>query len=217
MTEVREFFEREPWWEAAFEQAWASWRAGSLGIGAVIVDTAGTIVASGRNRVLEPAGSGRIAGTLLAHAEMNAMAELDLGTGEGLCVYTTVEPCVMCLATMVAIRVDRVRFAVEDPVFDGVGAVLGTHPYCADRLPESEGLDMALLSAVASLWPFASRAWAKPGQPPREEWLVGRRPCWDAAVQAVSSGLLTRLVDSGAPMPAVVEALEPVLRDAGAL
>ncbi|HXW38455.1 MAG TPA: nucleoside deaminase, partial [Acidimicrobiales bacterium] len=180
MDDARAFFESEPIWEAAFHQAWDSWRSGSLGIGSVVADAEGRIVARGRNRVLERAGSGRIAGTLLAHAEMNALADLDLATGEGLCVYTTVEPCIMCLATMVAVRVPRVRYAAKDPVFDGLAGALAAHPFCVDRIPETTALGVPVLCSVAALWPMASRVWARPGHPPRAEWLGSNGPIWDA-------------------------------------
>jgi hypothetical protein len=148
---------------------------------------------------------------------MNALASLDLATGEGLCVYTTVEPCIMCLATMVAVRVERVRYAAKDPVFDGLASTLETHPFCADRVPESTALEVPVLSRVAALWPLASRVWAKPGQPPRQEWLAEIGPVWEVAIDAVGSGLLSRLVDAGAEMIEVVEELAPMLRSAGAI
>jgi tRNA(Arg) A34 adenosine deaminase TadA len=216
MDDARAFFASEPLWEAAFDQAWESWRSGSLGIGSVVADADGRIVARGRNRVLEPEGSGRIAGTLLAHAEMNALAGLDLATGEGLCLYTTVEPCMMCMAAIIGVRVGRVRYATKDPVFDGLAAALATHPYCADRIPERRELGVPLLAAVAMFWPFAARVWAQPGRTPRPEWLAEHTPVWEAARAAVGSGLLARLVDTGAGMIDVVEELAPVLRRAGA-
>lgn len=80
----------------AFEQAWISWQAGSLGIGAVLADADDRVVTTGRNRVLESACDAPLAGSLLGHAEMTAFAELGLRTARGLTLYTTVEPCLMC-------------------------------------------------------------------------------------------------------------------------
>lgn len=71
-------------WNIAFELAWESWCAGSLGIGAVLVDADGRVADRARNRVLEQPGSGLVAGTLLAHAEMDVLAALELRTAEGL-------------------------------------------------------------------------------------------------------------------------------------
>ena len=44
-------------WQRAFEAAWASWRSGSLGIGAVITNAQADIVAVGQNRLMDPPGA----------------------------------------------------------------------------------------------------------------------------------------------------------------
>ena len=69
--------ELEPPYRVALDLAWQSARAGSLGIGAVITDADGTVVATGRNRLMEhEPGEDLLAGTSLAHAEMNALGKL---------------------------------------------------------------------------------------------------------------------------------------------
>lgn len=82
-------------WKASYEEAWALWSAGCFGIGCAVVDGQGSIVARGRNRVMERASDpGVLAETLIAHAEMNTLAVLPLerGTGGDLALYTTMEP-----------------------------------------------------------------------------------------------------------------------------
>src|SRR4051794_39612912 len=77
-------------WRICLEQAWASWRSGSAGVGAVIVDEAEDVVGVGRNRMIErPEEPGVLAGTFLAHAEINALAQLPLGDTSRLTLYTT--------------------------------------------------------------------------------------------------------------------------------
>jgi tRNA(Arg) A34 adenosine deaminase TadA len=210
------FEEVEPAWRDAFDQAWASWAAGSMGIGAVLVDHDGVVEARGRNRVLEGRGSGPIAGALVAHAEMDAFADLGVRTAEGLTLYTTVEPCLMCAATAIAMRTTRVRFAAADPVFQGLDVALAAHAYCAERMPTRAALDHPLLAAVARVLPLAARAWSRPGQEPRQEWLDRNHCTWAAAVELVSSGRLSALADAGAPVDAVVAAIAPILRASGA-
>jgi hypothetical protein len=105
----------------------------------VIVDDTGRVVARGRNRMMEPrAGDGRaLAGTPLAHAEMNALAELSFGNGfSDHRLYTTFEPCLMCASAIVQIRIGQVRFAAADPVFDGLHDWLGEFAFAAERLPQ---------------------------------------------------------------------------------
>jgi tRNA(adenine34) deaminase len=67
-------------WRLPFELAWEAFRAGSRPVGAVLVDATGRPVATGRNRSQEPAGPpGQLAGTAIAHAEINALAQLPAG------------------------------------------------------------------------------------------------------------------------------------------
>ena len=86
-------------WKAAFDEAWTSFGSGSAGVGAVITDGRGSIVATGRSRVFdEPDGRTPLAGTYMAHAEMNALACLPVESYQGFTLYSTFEPCVMCSA-----------------------------------------------------------------------------------------------------------------------
>ena len=66
-------------WLQAFELAWESYRAGSPPVGAVVLGPDGAVVARGRSRRSEGAGSAppnHLAGSRLAHAEINALAQL---------------------------------------------------------------------------------------------------------------------------------------------
>jgi len=129
----------EPW-RVALTEAWASWSAGSAGVGAVITDDHG-IVAVGRNRMIdERREPGVLASTALAHAEMNALAVLRLGPSDGLTLSTTFEPCLMCASAIVQSRIPRVRYAAADPVFDGLHDWFEELPFARARLPEREEL-----------------------------------------------------------------------------
>ena len=64
----------EPW-QAALQLAWEAHGTGNIGVGAVLTDPAGAIIATGRNRVFDAdAPPGRLRSTWLAHAEMDALA-----------------------------------------------------------------------------------------------------------------------------------------------
>ncbi len=123
-------------WRVALAEAWESWRAGCAGVGAVISDSAGTIVAVGRNRIIsERIEPGVLASTAIAHAEMNAMAVLPLGPTAELTISTTFEPCLMCAATIFQARIPRVRYAAADPVVHEVHDGLATLPFARERVP----------------------------------------------------------------------------------
>jgi tRNA(adenine34) deaminase len=143
-------------WQVALEEAWVSWRTGSRGIGAAVVDDRGEIVSRGRNRladaVTEP---GVLAGSNLAHAEMNALAALPRWSYEGHELYTTREPCLMCASTCVLLRIPVVHFAALDPVFEDAHDHLGRLAFCADRLPDRRGPLEGPVAAFAAVLPMA--------------------------------------------------------------
>ena len=122
-------------WQVAFEEAWTSWVSGSAGVGSVVTDAAGEIVSRGRSRVLDvPDGRSPLAGTLMAHAEMNALACLPVGDYEGYTLFTTFEPCLMCAGSLRLYGIPQVAYAADDPVWDGVHEVLSQVPVIARRL-----------------------------------------------------------------------------------
>lgn len=131
----------DPAWRVAFDEAWASARSGNYGIGAVLVDpSSGEIVSRGRNRVAEqPSDPGVIAGNMTAHAEMNAFAGLDRFNAQGLHLYTTLEPCLMCSASAMLLKVEHVHLAVADEFFDELDELWAGHHVTASRRPGRSG------------------------------------------------------------------------------
>ena len=145
----------DPPWQVALDEAWTSWRTGSRGIGAVVVDDRGEVVSRGRNRFAEETREpGVLAGSNLAHAEMNALAALPRPSYEGHELYTTREPCLMCASTCVLLRIPVVHFAALDPVFVDAHDHLGRLPFCADRLPERHGPLDGPVGAFAAVLPM---------------------------------------------------------------
>jgi tRNA(adenine34) deaminase len=108
---------------AALAEAAAGAIAGELPIGAVIV-VDGEIVARGRSRQVER-------GTRIAHAETDAITtggmRLVHDAGRAT-IYTTVEPCPMCLGAIVMAGIPDVVFAARDRNA-GVPEVIEASPY----------------------------------------------------------------------------------------
>lgn len=122
----------------ALELAWESARAGSLGIGAVVTDTDGSIVASGRNRLAESEpGDDHLAGTSVAHAELNALAKLRWGAhgANRLTLWTTLEPCLQCAAAIRMAPGAVVRVLAPDPLFRNVEQVREIAPHLGWQWP----------------------------------------------------------------------------------
>jgi tRNA(adenine34) deaminase len=128
----------EPW-RFAFEEAWTSWRQGSLGVGAVVTEREDVIVARGHNQ-LRHSGPGPISETYMAHAEMNALAQLPARRGPEYRIYSTFEPCYMCTSALLLYRVNQVYFAAPDPVWEGMHDWLNTAPFASLRQARRECL-----------------------------------------------------------------------------
>ncbi len=116
-----------PAWRATFELMWEAYRAGSIPVGAVLADEAGAIVGRARNRIFEddPAPP-QLSRSRLAHAELNLLVGLtSTRTYEGWTLYSSLEPCLLCLGAAYMTRVGTVRYAAEDPYGGAVGRVRG--------------------------------------------------------------------------------------------
>jgi tRNA(Arg) A34 adenosine deaminase TadA len=105
-------------WRACLELALEGYNAGSLGIAAVITDKANRIIAWGRNQLSDNLDScSSIRMSSVAHAEINALHNLPQayqGNRE-LTLYTTVEPCPMCLGAVAMSRVRSIKVGCADP------------------------------------------------------------------------------------------------------
>ena len=120
-------------WRCAFGQAWASYVAGTIPVGAVVVDPHGVIAAEARNRIFD-AGDlprGQLAGSWLAHAELNAIAQIAAErstTAEGWAVYSTWEPCPLCAGAITVAFRGRITvgYACRDPISSGLRVLTDT-------------------------------------------------------------------------------------------
>jgi tRNA(Arg) A34 adenosine deaminase TadA len=104
-------------WQACLEEAWTAYCLGSLPIGAVITDAQGTILARGRNRIFEgPTQGSFISGHRLAHAEVNALLSAPWqDVNPQTCIlYTTTEPCPLCVGAIRMNLIGEVRYASRD-------------------------------------------------------------------------------------------------------
>lgn len=117
-------------WQTAVSLAWDAYCAGSLPIGSVIVDGDGRIIAQGRNTIHETESSSPLHGSRLAHAEMNALVGLGQSgiAAESCTLYSTMEPCMMCMGAIRMMRIGAVHFAAHDP-FAGGACLVETAPY----------------------------------------------------------------------------------------
>lgn len=115
----------EPW-KVAFEQGWIAFAHGSIPIGACITDGDRNIISIGRNRVFE---NGH-ANPKIAHAEIEALQNLDTQKYphvQDYTLYACMEPCPMCLGTIVMSDIRILRVAAKD-------SYCGAVHYCHEDL-----------------------------------------------------------------------------------
>lgn len=107
----------EPAWRDCLELAWEAYGAGTVPVGAVVVGPDGAVVARGRNRIYDRTPrTGELFGSLLAHAEVNALARLAPEPRyHDHTLVTALEPCVLCLGAARLATVGMVRYAGVDP------------------------------------------------------------------------------------------------------
>lgn len=115
-----------PVWQTAFREMWASFCEGSTPVGAVLCDADGSILLSDRNRNQAPETRNR----RISHAEANILRRLDTAAHDPrtLTLYTTMEPCPMCMGTALMSNLKRIHSAARDP-YCGMAHLLETEPY----------------------------------------------------------------------------------------
>lgn len=100
-------------WQTAFSAGWESFKNGSVPIGAVICNENDEMICMGRNKANEITnGNAKI-----AHAETDCLLQLDTHKYPDLqsyILYTCMEPCPMCMGTIVMSNFRNLRIAAKD-------------------------------------------------------------------------------------------------------
>jgi len=100
-------------WKRIFELEWESICEGSKAIAAVIVNEVGEIVSEGRNQISET----NVPNPTTAHAETEAIRNLDVSIytkPKAYTLYAGLEPCIMCMGTLVMGHIRNVVIAARD-------------------------------------------------------------------------------------------------------
>jgi len=108
----------EPAMRMAIEQAVAA-SGTDVPVGAVILDAAGSVIASGSNRR-------EADGDPTAHAEIVAIRAAARAVGSwrlaGCSLVVTLEPCTMCAGAVLAARLSRLVYGAADPRAGAAGS-----------------------------------------------------------------------------------------------
>ena len=154
-------------------------------------------------------------GHRLAHAEMNALVSVDHSTvNVRKCVlYTTLEPCALCVGAIRMVGLKDVRYAARDTVAGSLELLKATdfmrRPDVQVGHPERPDLEAVLIAmnAAAMLW-LAERSDLGP---PIDAWQAAGLPGIDFGRNLYETGGLRRLADD--PNITTEEALEQLVTD----
>ena len=122
-------------WTECVNLCLESLQAGSLAIAAVITDADGMIISRGRNQLFDAEEScNAVRNTLVSHAEINALANLPMPyrTARDLTLFTTVEPCPMCMGALAMSRIRNISVASQD-LYAGATRLLEKDWYLAQK------------------------------------------------------------------------------------
>ena len=194
-----------PWWRACLELAWEAQLAGSLPIGAVVVAPDGRVLARGRNRLHErhvgaphATGTPYLTGTPLAHAEVNALLALgDDAPHPRPTLYTTMEPCPLCMGAARMTGMARVVFAARDP-WAGCSVMAEAVPYLRERGPTVAGPEAALEEPLIAWQTAAMLHWHGEEEPFLRRWREVLPDAVAAGVRLAQGGALEALARRGA-------------------
>jgi tRNA(adenine34) deaminase len=130
-----------PPWQACLELAWEACCDDCYPIGAVVVGADGAILSKGRNRVYpQRRWTDQMPGVDLAHAEVEALHSLNFaGIDPHVCaLYTSLEPCPMCLGTFYMSGLRTIHYAAREP-YAGSIELLGTTRYLSKKKIQVSG------------------------------------------------------------------------------
>lgn len=129
-------------WKRIFELEWESLCEGSKAIAAVIADENGNIISEGRNQIYEC----NVPNPATAHAEAEAIRNLDVTKHpykKSYTLYTGLEPCIMCMGTLVMGGIRRVEIAARDD-FGGAMSLIEQFPFSRNKGIQINWLDNRL-------------------------------------------------------------------------
>jgi tRNA(Arg) A34 adenosine deaminase TadA len=149
-------------WRDVLLLGWEAYEAGTIPVGAVVVDGAGEVVSSGRNRIFDEPRDGQLGGSRLAHAEVNAMVGLPADRHyPDWTLYSLLEPCHLCFGAAQAVRMGTVRYAASDPWGGAHGRLLPSEDHAWHPLTVEGPLDHGL-ATLGELLLVAHFLWRVP-------------------------------------------------------
>lgn len=128
-------------WKLCFELAWDSYKEGSKPIAALITNEKGEIISTGKCAVHSQLAGECISCNEIAHAEINALLQIDNRVHTYRAPYTlysTLEPCPLCMSALYMSGIKNLKYAAKD-TYGGSENLLGATPYLSRKQIRVEG------------------------------------------------------------------------------
>jgi tRNA(adenine34) deaminase len=187
--------------QACLELAWQALLADTTPVGAVVTDADGVIIGSGRNAVYGAADPPMLSGSLLAHAEINALLGLPVSKRHSGCrLVTSLEPCQLCAGAVRMATVGALTYVGADPL-NGSAWVLASARYVGRQPVEIRGPRTDQVGRLASGLHVAFYLRRRPDGPVVAAYRK-MRPDLAAAGEALIEAGIFDLVRSQVPWPA---------------
>lgn len=194
------FKDLSPIWQETFAEAWTAFCEGTIPIGAIITDKDGNVLSRGRNSIY----NSQVLNPKMQHAEMNCLANLDTHKYPDVreyFLYTTMEPCPMCMGTLTMSNIRHVRYAARDD-FGGAAHIAFNDRYVSKKKIDIEyannGMEAVMLTMQVCFDFRRRNAVVSNGV---LEVFKNRRPeAFTAAVNLFTRGDIERFISDQTPM-----------------
>ncbi|MGJ6965206.1 nucleoside deaminase [Streptosporangium sp. G11] len=134
-------------WRTVIAEAWRSYQNRGWGVGAAAVDSDGSVIEVAGNSCSSTAEHAEV----LRHAEIEVLNRLTRPQRRTCIIYTTLEPCVLCLGALTFCRVPVVAFMARDFSFSAGWRHLRQAPILGSRVPTFRGPEQDVSATFARL------------------------------------------------------------------
>jgi tRNA(Arg) A34 adenosine deaminase TadA len=193
---------------------WDAYRVGTLPIGAAVVDVRGHVVAQARSHRHEDiVMPGQLANTRIAHAEVNALAQLpSSGRYEDHVLYANVEPCCLCLGAVLQTGIGGVRYGWRDRYAGATTSMTVQNPQVARRCLDIEGPIGGVVGTLTGLLIACHYIHVRPGPDHvTAPWRQAEPALFAMAADAQVKAVVARAAALALPLDGLIDGLLPLI------
>ncbi|MBL7494863.1 hypothetical protein I6A84_08785 [Frankia sp. CNm7] len=201
-------------WPLVMSLAWEAYRAGSLPVGAVVLDGSGAPVGQARSTRHEDIPlPGQLSNTRIAHAEVNALAQLPYGGSfQHHVLYTNVEPCCLCMGAALQTGVGVLHYGWRDHYGGAATSMVVRNPQVSCRRFDIVGPADDMVETVTGLLMTCHYFYRRPGKGPASvPWRDEIPDLVTLAAQPSVASTISHAVDRGVGVDSLIDELCPLI------